>query len=268
MKLSEVQKILRDNEPNRLIELLNEGVFDTDTTNDKVMVLYEAYRIGEANFINSFLDRESDLDLSNGGRYLGFLISETITKGDPRFLKRLLDMKANPNHIHSRGNSILIIACKKSNIDAVKLLVNHGADLNYRCNFGLNPLATAVIKKDLEIVRFLLSKGSDINTTCFKNETPMIRASRAKSERILKTLIKYKPDYLVRSSFNSKTALEEAIDGGNKNIIKILAKYQSRCKKIVQMEIDFKAEKQAMLKIKKKIKKNRRNRIKCLKRSK
>lgn len=70
----------------------------------------------------------------------------------------------------------LMAACEKGSFEMVKLLVENGADVNYkRLNAQISPLNYAVQSKsieNLEIVRYLINKGADIHYPNYKNDQP------------------------------------------------------------------------------------------------
>ena len=49
------------------------------------------------------------------------------------------------------------------NIEIVKLLLEHGADINLPDNYGHTALMMASLEGNTEIVRLLLDQGADVN---------------------------------------------------------------------------------------------------------
>jgi len=88
---------------------------------------------------------------------------------DPRYLKLLLEHGGNPN-IEGVGADRstpmpLVVACKKGQLDYVKILVNAGANINALNKYGSSPLESACEGAELyrkpEVVVFLIEKGAD-----------------------------------------------------------------------------------------------------------
>jgi uncharacterized protein len=97
-------------------------------------------------------------------------------KGDnTRFLKLLLQYKGNPNFVevgkrregNSTRNSVLIAAIDRNQMQPslfkVKMLVEAGADINYKNEFGQDALSQAAIQEVYDVVLYLLQKGADYN---------------------------------------------------------------------------------------------------------
>lgn len=85
---------------------------------------------------------------------------------DPWWLRLALEHGADPNLVNvgtgrpSEGTP-LKAAISKSNLDSVKLLVEHGADVDAPDRFGCYPLAMAADQNDFKIVLYLLEAGAD-----------------------------------------------------------------------------------------------------------
>ena len=97
-----------------------------------------------------------------------------------KFLKLMLSHGGNPNDVEvgvrKEGNSTrktpLLTACDDviqdvTPIEKVKLLVEAGADINYKNEFGATPLKEALPHYD--VVLFFLQKGADYTVPLFKN---------------------------------------------------------------------------------------------------
>ncbi|MCI0523739.1 MAG: ankyrin repeat domain-containing protein [Acidobacteria bacterium] len=62
-------------------------------------------------------------------------------------------------------NDELIVAARKSNVQAVKELLAKGADPNAKTQYGATPLFFACDRGSLEIVQMLVNRGADV-TAC------------------------------------------------------------------------------------------------------
>jgi ankyrin repeat protein len=65
--------------------------------------------------------------------------------------------------IKHSGLSPLAVAAKKSYTAMARLLVDHGADLNWRAKGGSTPLVFAAVSKNLELVKYFVEKGAEVN---------------------------------------------------------------------------------------------------------
>jgi hypothetical protein len=88
-----------------------------------------------------------------------------------RFIKLILSYKGNPNYIEigprQEGNTTrktpLIASLKdsSSSLLKVKVLVEAGADINYKNEYGQTVLREAVLQNDYKVVLYLLEKGAN-----------------------------------------------------------------------------------------------------------
>ena len=62
-------------------------------------------------------------------------------------------------------DTVLHTVCSWGDIDAVKILVAAGADINAKGDQGATPLFNAVISENSEVVSFLLKSGADPKIT-------------------------------------------------------------------------------------------------------
>jgi len=94
------------------------------------------------------------------------------------FAMILLRHGANPNDIEigkrREGNSTrytpLMAAAKSGNIDLVELLVNKGANLNYKNEFEQSALSESITQGKYDVILYLLKNGVDYRMPTSKNE--------------------------------------------------------------------------------------------------
>lgn len=98
-----------------------------------------------------------------------------ITGDNTKFLKLLLQFKGNPNFVevgprregNSTRNSVLISAVQinevQSSLPMVKMLVEAGANINYKNEFGQTAFNQAIILDVYDVALYLLQKGADYN---------------------------------------------------------------------------------------------------------
>ena len=82
-------------------------------------------------------------------------------KGDVAKLKELLDKGADVNTKTQYGATALAYACDKGHIEVVKLLLERGANVNVKDTFyGEVPMGWALMKNNVEIIKLLVDKGA------------------------------------------------------------------------------------------------------------
>ena len=73
------------------------------------------------------------------------------------------------------NGSALIVATKFGREEIVRLLLESGADVNFRCEFNGSALQAAANEGHEEIARLLLENGADVNRK-YGQETPLLAA--------------------------------------------------------------------------------------------
>jgi ankyrin repeat protein len=94
-------------------------------------------------------------------------LQDAARKGDAATVKRLLDEGVDVNTKYRYNATAIFYACDAGNVDVVKVLIDHGADLTLKDTFyGFTPLMLAVSPARTktpahnEIARLLVAKGA------------------------------------------------------------------------------------------------------------
>jgi ankyrin repeat protein len=117
------------------------------------------------------------------------MIHRAAGRGDVETATKLLD--ADPSQIHTRNelnNQPLHEACWAKHDRMVRLLIERGAEVNVRGDFGETPLHYAVRDGGEEanpIIKLLVECGADVNATDERlNETPLGFAIREDQDEL------------------------------------------------------------------------------------
>ncbi|XP_056245883.1 BRCA1-associated RING domain protein 1 [Seriola aureovittata] len=100
--------------------------------------------------------------------------------GSPAVMKR--------NH---KGESLLHLAAIKGDVEAVKELLDQGADPNLKDNAGWTPLHEACNLGHMAVVEVLVSRGALLNTPGYENDSPLHDAVRNGHPAIVKLLLQH-----------------------------------------------------------------------------
>jgi ankyrin repeat protein len=106
----------------------------------------------------------------------------------------LLERGANPNAVSSTGNSALMYAVEKGNMEIMKMLVEQGADVNATGFNKETPLFIAIFKNDFQSAKYLLEQGADPNVKDAFGITPLIYAAATNQYQSADLLMFYNAD--------------------------------------------------------------------------
>lgn len=110
-------------------------------------------------FVLVLISNTSFLALAQDGK-----LFDAVSKNDMKKVEKLLSKNANPNVVLSMGMmqlSPLIQAVINDNLEIIKLLVEHKAQVDWRDGFNSTALMYAASMGKKEIVEYLLLKGAD-----------------------------------------------------------------------------------------------------------
>jgi hypothetical protein len=95
-------------------------------------------------------------------------------------IKFFIDKGADPNIGTEQNGTPLMIATRvpRPSIPVIEVLLDNGAKINSKDEYGRTPLHLAAAGRDVETVRFLISRGADVNYLDFENKKPVDYATR------------------------------------------------------------------------------------------
>jgi ankyrin repeat protein len=121
------------------------------------------------------------------------LICDAAEENDLDSLTLLLDAKTDTEE-RIAGETPLMLAAKNGHVDAVKLLLDRGAQVNARnpempdSKRGMTALMLAAQQGHDEVVRMLLERGADVTIKTRFGRTALDLAVRAKNEKTVRLL--------------------------------------------------------------------------------
>lgn len=154
--------------------------------------------------------------------------NNAIMKGDTGRMKMLLAWGASPNWINkTRPWSPLQLAINRKDIDQVKILLDHGANVNAKTIIDFVPLSRAVIKADKNMCALLISRGADVNATNSSGDSPLFFAIRDDHEDICDLLISKGADVNIKDK-HGYTPLKLSKMLKRENITKLLVAHGAK----------------------------------------
>ena len=93
-------------------------------------------------------------------------------KDEAEALSKLLKAGANPD-CNLEGMTPLLAACAEGNVSCVKILLEHGADVNERAGNGVTALMMASFAGKPECVKVLIQAGANVHARADEGETAL-----------------------------------------------------------------------------------------------
>ena len=109
---------------------------------------------------------------TNSNKYEMPVLTIEILQGNMERVKLLLAHNANVNAKDTRGITPLLYAAEKGNKDLAELLIAHNADVNAKNGAGDTPLIVAQSNGHDDVAKLLLAQNPDVNTKDSDGDTP------------------------------------------------------------------------------------------------
>jgi ankyrin repeat protein/thiol-disulfide isomerase/thioredoxin len=145
----------------------------------------------------------------------------------PDFLNELISKGAHVNATTEDGHTAVGWAALGGNLETMKVLVDHGAEINIRHGKADGyvgwPIITAVRQGDVKLIDFLLAHGVDINTRGSHGKTLLMYAVQQDKVDAAKLLIARGVNVFARADYDyNNTALRLAENAGKTEIAPLL----------------------------------------------
>lgn len=150
------------------------------------------------------------------------LINAALTR-HPDVVKLLIEHKADVDISDNYQETAFSLSVYES-LKIAELLLDYGANINYRNSDGKTPLMDAVDRERHEIVDFLLSKDCDVNGHDNNGDTALITATVQGNFQLVKELLDRGAD-LFAVDKNNLTALDFAKNSQTNDERRELAAY-------------------------------------------
>ncbi|RFU23992.1 hypothetical protein B7463_g12349, partial [Scytalidium lignicola] len=158
--------------------------------------LSTAARDGNLDLVNRLLDAGADVNQPDQTSGSGPALFWAVEGGSLRVVSRLLDAGADPNapwrtSIRSQA-TILAEACMRENTLVIEALLKAGADIHQYSGFRENnepPIHTAARCGNVDVIRVLIKHGANVNEQSQGGWTALHKAARGSRHDILRVLL-------------------------------------------------------------------------------
>ena len=172
--------------------IIDHGGKVNDTDKQNVTSLRIACGKSNTDAINVLLKAGADTNIAlndSGGTYLMYALHRDCSK---EVLQAIINYGADVNATDNQNVTALWIACGKSNIDAINVLLNAGADTNIALNDSGGTCLMYALYKDCskEVLQAIIDHGADVNATNKWNVTALWVACDKSNTDAINVLLK------------------------------------------------------------------------------
>ncbi len=154
-------------------------------------------------------------------------VFRAIKNGDDVVLRQLLHPGGRSNFVGDFGGQVPIhFAAKKGQLECIKVLLEHGADIHYEDDECETAITLASLFGHTECVRYLLRQGANVND-CAVDGTPLIYSAERGNIECIKLLLDRGANVNERVSYGI-TALRQAILSGSVSCVKLLVEHGAK----------------------------------------
>ena len=146
-----------------------------------------------------------------------------VKAADTEAVRSLVDQGADVNQTAPDGATALHWAVHKNDAGLVDLLLDAGAGVSAKNRYGVQPISLAAENGNAEILEALLDAGANPNAALPEGETVLMTAARTGNAAAIRVLLVRGADPNLRDSFRGQTALMWAAARNNADAVHALA---------------------------------------------
>jgi ankyrin len=146
---------------------------------------------------------------------------DAARNADRDALRALLQQGANVNSADADGTTALHWASYRDDVETANLLIRAGAKVNAANDLGATPLWTASLNGSAAMVQRLLEAGANPNAALLAGETPVMVAARSGSPVVVERLLAKGANVNAHAA-RGQTALMWAVAQEHADVVKVL----------------------------------------------
>ena len=153
--------------------LLRHGAEVNMKTDENKTALHIAIENGHLDVVITLLQNgavvDEGVDVDKNG-----ILHKVISKENLEAMKLLLKIGANVNGLDSKGRTPLEVATGCGNVTMISYLLDHGADTEIKTSFGsFTVLIIACLDGNIEVMTKLLDHGAKVDARGMEEKTPL-----------------------------------------------------------------------------------------------
>jgi len=198
------------------------GTVTDDRSRPERTALYYAMSCGLSGPVKYLISTHGE-DVNAKCSHYGNMLHAASNKGNVDAVSLLLDHGAQVNVTNERGRTPLWEAYYGRHLQVMQLLLEHGAAPDVRYDtFGLLT-HDASHNGQAEVIRLLLQHHANVNATSFYNHTPLHWASVRGHADVAQILLEHGADIDAQSEFG--TSLSQAVNHGHFEVTRMLLEH-------------------------------------------
>ena len=138
-------------------------------------------------------------------------------------VRLLVDHGADVNALDYSHSTPLHLASSQGVLEAVQILIKHGADVNAQNETNLTPLHRASLLGDVQIVQLLIDHGADVTAKDWNHKTPLHFASSWVSADAASFMFKLMVNAIVQDRETTKA--NQLIPSAKADTVRLLIKH-------------------------------------------
>ncbi len=162
------------------------------------------------------------LSTAAGAQRADLRVAEAVRRGDRDAVRGLLQAGADVDSRQPDGATALHWAAYLDDLDAADLLLGAGARPDAANELGVTPLYLACENGNPALVRRLLAAGADANAALRGGETALMTAARTGSAGAVQALLDHGADVNARETKEGQTALMWAVSQRHAGVVRAL----------------------------------------------
>lgn len=151
-------------------------------------------------------------------------IAVPLQEGYLKMVKLLVEHGADVNLQGFRNFTPIRIAAQNGHLEIVKYLAEQGADIDFKAMDGATPLEHAASKGHLDVVAYLVESGANVDNVDAEGDFPLGEAAKKGYTAIIEVLIGAGADLQLKDSLN-RTAVEIAEAEGQTEAAAVIRKH-------------------------------------------